>query len=662
MALLDRDISQSTTFQDVKRRHEDILQPGKNEAINFEQFDFSPDGKRIAGAATFCKKLQGFPTTRLAIIDIDDGHISTFGDRGSSDTQPKWSPDGAIVSFLSEVDNYNQLLLLDIAIGNVKVATELRGSIEQQSWSQNGKKILLLVAGLGADRAGVQGGRSLAVESGTDSDKAWMPTIETIPSADAYRTVWVYNVESGSSRRVTPETLNIWQAVWTSSTSVVGICSDLPGEEDWYHSSLREISLENGTVKELFTTDVSMEWLAVSPSGDRVAFATGLASDRQVLTGDLYIVEIANGNASLIDTNEVNVNAITWCGDNDIAASGIRNDEQLVIHYNITTKKTLEIWRSRDHTVGSRHFSHVSAHKSQEVQIAFIREGWFDPPTLVHLSGTKLKEVKNFSPQRLQNEVKALGSAQSLRWAAPDGLEIYGYFLAPSRPGPHPTILHIHGGPVGGWLPRYVGRDIELQAFLAAGFAVFEPNVRGSWGRGQSFAQHVFGDMGGKDTYDYLSGLDALIKSGQSDPKRLGVFGSSYGGFMSSWLVTQTDRFAAAVAVSPVTDWVSEHYTSNLGKFCQDFLGDDVHDPHGKYFTRAPLHHVRAVKTPTLSACAAQDKNTPPGQAMEFHRALVEQGTTSALVTYPNAGHSVRQMPESFDLLARTVEWFRTYV
>ena len=273
-----------------------------------------------------------------------------------------------------------------------------------------------------------------------------------------------------------------------------------------------------------------------------------------------------------------------------------------------------------------------------------------------------MTEVTTFSSPQLHGEIEKLGTAQISKWKAPDGLELYGYFLAPATPGPHPTILHVHGGPVWGWRPRYMGKDFMLRALLAAGFAVFEPNVRGSWGRGQSFTRRVYGDMAGKDTHDYLSGLDALIQSGQANSKRLGVFGSSYGGYISCWLISQSDRFAAAVPISPVTDWVSEHYTSNLGRFCEDFIGDDPHDPNGKYFTTSPIHHVRKVKTPTLLVCGGQDKNTPPGQAVEFHHALVEEGKVSALLTYPNAGHSIRQMPESIDLLARVIAWFQAYV
>ena len=244
-----------------------------------------------------------------------------------------------------------------------------------------------------------------------------------------------------------------------------------------------------------------------------------------------------------------------------------------------------------------------------------------------------------------------------------NGLEIDGHFLSPPSPGPHPTIMHIHGGPIWGWRPRYLGKYTQPQALLEAGFALFEPNPRGSWGRGQPFSRMVLGDMGGLDTQDFLSGVDFLVDAGLADSRRLGLLGNSYGGYMSAWLVTQSDRFAAAFSMSPVTNWVSEHFTSNLTRFCHEFLADDVHNPTGKFFTRSPVHHVKKAKTPTLLTCGLLDQSTPAGQAVEFHKALVLQGTPSVLVMYPQEGHGVRSVPAAIaDVSARQVEWFRAFL
>jgi dipeptidyl aminopeptidase/acylaminoacyl peptidase len=168
--------------------------------------------------------------------------------------------------------------------------------------------------------------------------------------------------------------------------------------------------------------------------------------------------------------------------------------------------------------------------------------------------------------------------------------------------------------------------------------------------------------MGGADTSDCLSGLDHLVGRGIADPARLGVTGLSYGGFMTSWLITQDTRFAAAVAVAPITNHVTEHLVSNIPQFVALFLDDHYNNLGGKYFTRSPIMQAHMAKTPTLSICGALDRCTPPEEAIQFHHALLENGVESALITYPEEGHGVHKLPAAMDYAARIVAWFETHM
>ncbi|KAG9500750.1 hypothetical protein J7337_006430 [Fusarium musae] len=657
-----RDITTSSIYQDIWKRHQEHLKPSKDTPVKFGDVACSPDGKNIAGIVTVYEDLKGRGSTRLAIINVNDGSITTFGNQSGTDSKPCWSPDGTTIAFLSQVDGLSQLQVLDLASKNIKSSNKIPGNVEQVSWSIDGAKILLVVAGLEADLAGVDGGRASQGSATIDSECSWMPTIEATPTAGAYRTVWVHSLATGMSKQVISATINIWQAVWLSDTTILALCSDLPGEEHWYHASLCEISLHTEAVKHVFGSELPMDWLTTSPSGVSVAFAVGVASDRAILTGDLHILHVSTGQVSQIDTGGVNVGAISWVGDDDLVASGLRDGRDVVFAYKPSTNLIEELWSSEELSVAGEGISQVSGYNDGEVRVAFVQQGWFTPPTLVVASSLGVRTIRAFSIPELQERVRRLGQAQTVKWKAPDGLEVYGYYVHPPTQGPFPTIMHIHGGPVFGWRPRYLGLDMQLQVLLDAGFAVFEPNPRGSWGRGQSFAKAVDGDMGGADTLDYLNGIDYLVDSGLADPSQLGIYGGSYGGFMTAWLITQTDRFKAAIPTSPVTDWVSEHFTSNLARFCKDFLADDVHDFGGKYLSRSPIHYVRKAKTPTMLVCGALDKNTPPGQAVEFHHGLIEQGVPSVLLTYPEEGHGVRNIPARIDLIAREVEWFRSYM
>ena len=196
---------------------------------------------------------------------------------------------------------------------------------------------------------------------------------------------------------------------------------------------------------------------------------------------------------------------------------------------------------------------------------------------------------------------------------------------------------------------------------LSRGYAVFCPNPRGSGGRGRAFTDMVVGDMGGADAHDVLSGIDHLVELGLADPDRIGVFGGSYGGFMSAWLPAIDERFKAAVSISPVTDWVSQHFTSSLAEWDASFVGGAPTDP-GTFSRFSPVMRHGQLSTPTLLTAGANDRATPPGQAIEFWQALRLQDVPAELVIYPQEGHGVGTYPAVLDFNARLVAWFDRYL
>ena len=245
-----------------------------------------------------------------------------------------------------------------------------------------------------------------------------------------------------------------------------------------------------------------------------------------------------------------------------------------------------------------------------------------------------------------------------MSWEAPDGLAIEGILALPDGDGPFPLVVNIHGGPVWAFQDSWSMRYAWVPLLVSRGYAVLSPNPRGSGGRGQEFAARVVGDMGGQDTFDFLAGIDALVAQGIVDPTRIGLIGGSYGGFMSSWLVTQDQRFAAAVPISPVTDWYSQSFTSNVAGWGKAFLRADPEDPGSAAHTRSPVLQASRVRTPCLNVAGARDRSTPPEQAREFHQALTANGVESALVIYPEEGHGIRSYSVMTDFLTRVTMWF----
>jgi dipeptidyl aminopeptidase/acylaminoacyl peptidase len=285
----------------------------------------------------------------------------------------------------------------------------------------------------------------------------------------------------------------------------------------------------------------------------------------------------------------------------------------------------------------------------QAPQVAVIRDGHY-------------RQVRSFDVGYAA-ATDAIESVERLTWLAADGLEIQGWLLRPHGPAPFPLVIDVHGGPVGHWRPAFlIRRMLHVAILLRHGYAVFLPNPRGSSGRGQEFAHRVLGDLGGADALDVLSGLDNLIERGVADAARIGITGVSYGGFMTAWLITQSDRFAAAAAVSPHTNQVTAHLLSNIPQFMARLLGDDLSNPNGRYFERSPVLHVRKALAPTLNICGALDLCTPPEEAVQFHNALLEMGTQSVLITYPREGHGIRRLPAALDCAARVTGWFMEHI
>ena len=659
---MQRDIRDTDRWRSIEQQYRDWLQPGQQAIAELADAIACPKGQAIAATAVICDELIGTPQTRLVEVSMDDGRLSVLTRGPHSDKAPRWSPDGTTIAFLSNRDSpaVFTLHLLDRRSGLQRSASGIDGYVEYQHWSSDGRQILLGVTGLGADLPGALGGFSMSARSSTQPD--WAPDLDTGVAADGWRSVWLYDIATDTARQVSPAGVNIWEATWCGPDAFVAICSDAPDEDAWYTADIRHFSLTGGGTRTLFVPETHLGWLSASPGGTYVAVVEAICSDRTIVAGDLRVINTATSAVDRPGTCNTDISSTAWRGDHHVLLTGTRGPDSLILLFDLSTNTTQDLWCDRETTPSGTRFPEAYPLGTSPADCLFIREGWFERPTLCALRDRHLHEMVSFGTDRLHARMTGLGRARALSWQAPDGLEIWGWLLTPPGSGPHPLVLHIHGGPVWYFRQRYLGRDHLHQALLGAGYAVLDVNPRGSSGRGQDYARRVFGDMGGADSRDHLAGIDRLVADGVADPRRLGVTGGSYGGFMSSWLITQDPRFAAAVVLAPITNWVSEQLTAHIARYCESALAGDIDDPLSQHFTRSPIHHVAKVRTPTLNICGALDKTTPPGQALEFHHALLKHGVTSSLLTYPQEGHGIRKMPAVLDYLTRLVDWFDKYM
>jgi dipeptidyl aminopeptidase/acylaminoacyl peptidase len=656
---MERDLSETPLYQEIEAAYRRLEEPGFGRITAASDVRASPDGRTVAFRGARLDALEGRPSGRICLAAADGSGMRQITHGPNEDSSPRWSPDGGTLSFLSdrEVAGSAQLYALEAGVlGEARRLTEAPGIVEHHEWSPDGSRVLLLVAGHGAEQTDALGSGTLGPQVELP---AWVPLVESSEDAsERRRAVYVLDVANGELKPASPAELNVWEATWCGDGALVAIVSEGAGEGAWYDAELALIDPGARTARTLRRTDVQLGWAHGSPGGTHAAVIEAICSDRVIVAGQLLLIDPVSGEARSVDTRGVDVTWTAWRDDERLFAVGVRGLEPVALDVQASDGTAIEIWVGSGACGGAIY--PMGSPIGRSGAFAAVVESWDSAQSVVVVDGGTILAVADLAHAGTVARRTLIGGRRRVRWTAPDGLEIEGFLTLPRGDAPFPTILHVHGGPI--WAFQDVPPHENSLALIAHGYAIFEPNVRGSTGRGREFAALVVGDMGGGDVADMLSGLDHLVGDGLADPERIGIMGLSYGGFMSCWLPTQDPRFRAAVAMSPVTNWYSERFGSNLGTWVGDFLDGEPRPSGGQYYDRSPVLFAHRDHTPTLLTAGLHDRATPPDQAIEFHNALDEHGIATDVVIYPLEGHGVDSFPALIDCSARVVAWFQRHM
>jgi dipeptidyl aminopeptidase/acylaminoacyl peptidase len=560
-----------------------------------------------------------------------------------------WSPKSDALVFLATDEKAAKTTLFRAVASSVQPLTTISGFANMPRFSPDGTRVALL-ATVGAHKmvGATQASASLVGEIGENEDEQ---RIAVLPAS------------GGELKLSSPADTYVYEYAWTpDGKGFVATGAKGNGDNNWWIATLDYIDANGLRVIAAPKTQIDMP--VVSPDGKTVAFIGGLMSDWGSIGGDIYTVALAGGTPTDITPNyKGTFEGISWRGDKIMAAAQI-GDQSAAVAVDPKAKKVETAW-SAPLSVGSQIFHDPISFSADGTTAATISEDYTHAPEIMLGRLPKLAAVTHTNAA-----MPATVMAESVHWKN-QGFDVQGWLLKPLRvgPGKHPMITIVHGGPSAASRPRYIAAGGQhgtgfdfVGPFIDRGYFVFYPNPRGSYGQGEAFTRANIKDFGGGDLRDILAGIDAVERMEAVDDARLGLYGHSYGGWMSMWANTQTHRFAAIVAGAGIANWASYYGENGIDKWMIPFFGASVYDDPAPYRAASPLTFIKQAKTPTLVYVGERDVECPAPQSFEYWHALKTIGTPVKLMVYAGEGHHFHKLTDLEDLRGKVMDWFGHYL
>ena len=628
----------------------------------YKALALAPDGMRLAVVEPVVDSTGG-ARGPLVIRGTDDGRILERIDPCQCDYSGlAWSPDGTHVAFLAADDKEKtvrlQVATLSGATPHASPATiatlaTVSGLASTPRWAPGGSQIALLVILDAKKKAG-------ALEAAA-------PQVGEIGSAPDEQRLAVVSRTGGELRLVSPADTYIYEYDWTpDGTGFVVTAAKGNGDNNWWVAELDAVDLGTGRIRTIAHPPFQIAMPRATPNGRGVVFIGGLMSDFGAVGGDVYQVPFAGGDpVNMTPEFHGSFSSLAWRAGHLFGAALVA-DRMTFLRFDAAGRLPQVLWSSPEGaSTGDDAAGDVDPILSLSAdgnRAATIVEDFGHAPSIMAGPMASMREITH------DNDASAVAlNVKSVTWRS-DGYDVQGWLVSPKDQEPgkrYPMIVQVHGGPSWAAAP-YFGRDDELETparlWATRGYYVFFPNARGSYGQGEKFTRANIRDFGGGDLRDILTGVEAVLKESPVDENRIGIFGHSYGGFMTMWAVTHTQRFKAAVAGAGVANWISYYGENGIDQWMIPFFGASVYDDPAIYRAASPIESIKLARTPTLIYVGERDVESPAPQSFEFWHALNALGVPTKLVVYPGAGHWFHTPDQVADLRRREAEWFEKYL
>jgi len=629
----------------------------------------SPDGSRVAfvvGTAVMDgEKSEWVSQVYVARADGSSSFQLTRGEKSA--TAPDWSPDGRWIAFLSARGPKDEdgrepkggLWRVPVDGGEAEALSGEKGAISAFRWSPDGASIAFLMADLPTDE-----------EEKADKEKRDARVVD-----DALKMIRLYvlPVEKDVDgkrpvRKLTTDVLSVGniggpgEFDWSpDGRSIAFTHQPTPHMNDWPRTDISVVDVAVAAVRPLAATGAAEDDPRFSPDGRSITYSVSHDPPSWRRRSWVAVVPVSGGTPRrLAETPDLQPSVLGWTRDGRVlVAETFRTVTRLATlpvdggPAVMLSPPDLMVDAPALNATGTHvGFTSQAPDRAPEAYLSHLER--FDPAQVSH--------VQDLPPV-------PVGRTEVITWKARDGREVEGLVTYPvgHQPGLRaPLLVIVHGGPASVFVRSFAGgpSPYPVAGFATRGYAVLRANPRGSSGYGYEFRNANYRDWGVGDYQDMMSGVDALIARGVADPDRLGIMGWSYGGYMTSWVITQTRRFKAASVGAGVTNLMSFTGTADIPGFLPDYFGGEFWEEGGldRWRRHSAMFNVKGVSTPTLIQHGEQDLRVPISQGYELYNALKRQHVPVKMVVYPRTPHGIQEPKLMLDALTRNLEWFDRWV
>ncbi len=617
----------------------------------YTQVAISPDGKRVAwiGPTTPPDNLSN----ALFVTDLSrgaqPGMVSLVQADPESASELTWSADSKRLAILASSNGGAPAIYIMTERAAPVRLKVVQGALHDIRWSPDGTRISALY--------------SSADEQANSPVAATPRDTGSIDSHIDRQHLALIEAASGDLKSITPNDYYIYEYDWSPSGKQLVVSQARgSGNNNWWVAKLSSVDAASGEMRTLAAPTHQIANPRWSPDGSTIAYIGGLMSDQGVTGGDLYVVPATGGTPrNLTPRIKSSIASFSWSGPMTAVVAGYAQGGTRISRIDMHSgAETVQFTGDQHVSVGTIYgIAGVSSSRDGEV-MASVRESFSAPPEVwVTTAGTsrQLTHANN-------GVSSALGRGVSVKWKS-EAFNVQGFLVYPvnfDASKKYPMIVQVHGGPSSSYKPLFYLPGSYEALESQAGYFVFLPNPRGSYGQGEAFTRANVKDFGNGDLKDIMAGIDEVLKKYPVDGSRMGIRGWSYGGFMTMWAVTQTHRFRAAVAGAGIANWLSYTGENGISEWMVPFFGATAYEDKAVYAKASPINYIDNARTPTLVVVGERDAECPSPQSFEFWRGLQHVGVATQLIVYPDEGHSFVQPEHIRDVQERTLRWMDSYL